>query len=131
MMNFASFKKYVAARIDSVVSINVYTTKLPDKKIPDATIYPCLVITFQAIENENLIKEKWIVEINYWSVVNSGSIDSTNVLAALDAVKGSLHGGWQTESEGFFKSYLDTEFEVPDPQPGVYHFYQKYEFTVR
>jgi hypothetical protein len=123
MMTFAKFKQYIAARVDAVTSgILVYNTKPPIN-----VTSPYIVITYPSSDNESEIREDWIVEMNFWNKSTTDSIDSTSVLIAVEAVKTSFNCGWQSENDGFFRSYLDFAGEIPDPEPQVYRYQQRYQ----
>lgn len=128
MMTFSKFKGYIGAKIDGATTINVYGTKAPN----DA-VYPYCVYKLKNVDNPSLIKEVWACEIDYWNKAanNENEIDSTAILTAVEAVKAVMNGGWQVESEGFFKSYLDFADEIPDPDDGIYRFQQRYIIELR
>lgn len=127
-MTFAKFKQYIGEKIDAATTINVYATKPPS----DA-VFPYCVYKLKNINNDNLIMEKWLCEIDYWnkSASNEDEIDSTTILTAVEAVKAVIHKGWQVESDGFFKTYLDFADEIPDDEPGIYRFHQRYYIELR
>jgi len=128
MMSFEKFKGYIGAKIDAAVSMGVYGTKPAN----DAGSIYC-VFKLTNIDNPSLIKQVWTCEIDYWNKAanNEDEIDSTAVLTAVEAVKAVMNGGYQVESEGFFRSYLDFASEIPDPLPGVYRFQQRYIIELR
>lgn len=128
MMTFAKFKEYIGAKIDAATTINVYGTK-PAK---DA-IYPYCVYKLKNIDNPSLIKEVWACEIDYWDKAanNEDEINSTAILAAVEAVKAVFNGGWQVETDGFFRANIDFADEIPDPQDGIYRFQQRYLIELR
>ncbi|RPJ73105.1 MAG: hypothetical protein EHM20_00040 [Alphaproteobacteria bacterium] len=128
MMTFAKFKEYIGAKIDAATTINVYGTKAAK----DA-VYPYCVYKLKNIDNPSLIKEIWACEIDYWDKVanNEDEISSDTILTAVEAVKAVFNGGWQVETTGFFKSYLDFADEIPDPVDGIYRFQQRYIIELR
>jgi hypothetical protein len=128
MMTFAKFKQYIGEKIDAATTINVYATKLPS----DA-VFPYCVYKLKNISNENINKEIWQCEIDYWNkaATNEDEIDSTAVLTAVEAVKAVIHKGWQVETDGFFRGYLDFADEIPDDTPGIYRFNQRYIIELR
>lgn len=128
MISFSNLKKYICSKIDAATTLNVYSLKIPQNT---TNPYPCIVVYFYNIDNPSLIKQVWIIELHYWNSVNSDSVDSSSVLTAVEAVKAVMNGGWQVESDGFFRTYLENEREIPEPQPGVYHYYQQYICELR
>jgi hypothetical protein len=121
MMTFDKFKERITAKLIAATGLGVHSLVAGDDAIS-----PYLVFKLKNIKNEELIKEIWMLEIDYWNVSGSGSIDSTNALIAAEAVKAVMNGGWQVETDGFFKSYLDFADEIPDDNPGIYRYNQRY-----
>ena len=122
-MTFGKLKQYVSQRIDTVVSIPVYSNR-GDVRDTD-TDY--LILKYPTYDGDNtLIKTQNILEIDYFSYSEFDTINSDIVLAAAALVKETLHGGYQSEAEGCFKSYCQYDGEVPDDEAGSYHYYQRY-----
>jgi hypothetical protein len=128
MMTFAKLKQYIGEKIDAATTINVYGTK------PSAdAVYPYCVYKLKNINNDDINKERWLLEIDYWnkSLLNEDEIDSTAVLVAVEAIKAVMHKGWQVETDGFFRSFLDFADEIPDDTPGIYRFNQRFIIDLR
>jgi len=122
-LTFGKLKEYVGKRIDNAVSIKVFSNR-GDVSDTDANY---IIIKYPTYDGDNtLIKTQNILEIDYFSVSEYDSINSDIVLAAAAAVKATLHGGYQSENEGCFKSYCQYDGEIPDPEQGSYHYYQRY-----
>lgn len=128
MMTFARLKQLIGEKIDAATTINVYATKPPQ----DA-IFPYCVYKLKNVTNDSLIIEKWLCEIDYWNKAtsNEDEFDSGSILTAVEAVKAVMNGGWQVESDGFFKCYLDFADEIPDDSPGIYRYHQRYYLELR
>jgi hypothetical protein len=122
-MTFGKLKKYIGKRINDAVSIPVYSNRgAVDEK---DTNY--IILKYPTYQGDNtLIKTQNVIEIDYFSVSEYDINNSDTVLIAAAAVKATLHGGYGSESEGFYKSYCDYDGEIPDNEFGVYHYYQRF-----
>lgn len=120
MMPLVKLMEYIKARITTVVnsSIIVYS----EEADTDAD-FPYIVFKLPSSNMETLYKDKWVLEVDFWD--NTGN--STNIGIASEAVKDSLHGSYQTEAEGFFRSYKIFEGIIPDDTPKIKRIQHRYE----
>lgn len=124
MLTFGKLKEYIGLKIDTATTLNVFSNKVPNDKS-----YPCIVMKFPDCTPEE-VRERWTLELDFWDKEADNDVDSTDVLVAVEAIKAAFNRGWQTETGGFFRTYLDFEGEIPDDTPGVYRFNQRYELIM-
>ncbi len=121
-MTFKNLKKYVGARIDELTTINVYA-----KNAPEEAVFPYIVFKFPS-SSYPYNREDKIVEIDYWD----NKQDSTTILDQSDLVKKGFNLYWQTEgSDGFYRSDIIFEGEIPDTDPNMSRIQQRYLLKVR
>lgn len=119
-MTFKELKTIINTRLSNLVNIDVYDYK------PIQARFPYLVFKLTSSSYIKRTREDRILEIDYWNNSN----DDTAVMAASDAVKQALNYGWQVEDEGFFRSFIEFEGEIPDPNPDITRINQRYEINI-
>jgi len=125
MIAFGNLKKYIASRIDVVVLSDVFTNKSPANNF---TNY--IVITFPSSSFDNIIQENWMVQIDFWKKSDVDNVDSTDIQLDVENVKSCLNNSYDTQIDGFYRCYIEFESEIPDPDPSVYHYQQRYQVKV-
>ncbi|OGS41370.1 MAG: hypothetical protein A3K77_06345 [Euryarchaeota archaeon RBG_13_31_8] len=121
-MTFDQLKQYVGARLDELTTLSVYG-KMPGEE----KAFPYLVYKFPSSSYQWNDRNDWIVEIDYWD----NKQDSTTILAAAEAVKTGFNLYWQSEITGFYRSDLIFAGEIPDTNPNISRFQQRYLLKVR
>jgi hypothetical protein len=127
-MEIDKLVEYVKARIENLTNLTVYNKKSPTTN----KVYPNVVFRFYT--NSYLVRHRkdWILEIDYW---NDTPDDSDIIQAAIDIKNGrtvdevdyiGLNNSTQDETEGFYKCYIDFESDIPDPEPYISHYHQRY-----
>lgn len=116
-MNFGELKKAVYARVDALLTQNVYS-----KQAPENASFPYAVIKFPSSSTDVLWKQDWIIEIDFWDNSN----DSTTVLSMSNTVKEGLNAYWASETNINYRTYLDFEGEFPTEIPEMSRINQRY-----
>lgn len=132
-MDFSDLKAYIKSRLESLVDIDVYDGN-------PACVYPFPYLNFKIPSGTPIIDTRIdrILEIDFWD----NSLDSSAIYAAAELVKKGIYvngeltvigfdGSWQCEVEGFYRSYLDFEGEIPDPEQNISRLNQRYILMVR
>lgn len=132
-MELVNLKPYIKSRLESLVNIDVY-----EENPYGVATFPYLV--FKIPSGTPIIDNRIdrILEIDYWS----NSFDNSAVLEAAGVVKKGKYvddeltvigfdGSFQYETEGFYRSYLDFEGEIPDTEQNIYRINQRYILLVR
>jgi len=120
-------KYYIAQRLTSLTSINVY-----NEKVPDGATFPYLVFKFPASSHVVRHRKDWILEMDYWS----NSYDDTDILQAAIYVKSGtdsvvgLDSSTQCEIEGFYYCNIDFEGEIPTDESNMSRYNQRFLIKV-
>lgn len=132
-MELADLKDYIKSRLESLVDIDVYEEN-PYGIAP----FPYLVFKITSGTPQTGNRVDRILEIDYWSnsFDNSALLEAVGVVRNGKYVDGELSvigfdGSWQCEVEGFYRSYLDFEGEIPDSEQNIYRVNQRYVLFVR
>lgn len=121
-MTFKNLKKYVGARIDELSTLNVYSKVAPEK-----AVFPYIVFRFVS-SSYPWNREDKIVEIDYWD----NKQDSDVIMTQSDLVKKGFNLYWQSEgTDGFYRSDIIFEGEIPDTDPNISRIQQRYLLKVR
>ena len=122
-MEIDRLQYYIAQRLSSLTSINVYNSK-----VPDSATYPYVVFKFVASSNTVRHREDWILELDYWSNSND---DSAILQAAIYIKSGTdtiigLNNSTQNETEGFYYCVIDFEAELPTSESNISRYNQRF-----
>lgn len=114
-MELINFKKYITIRLENLSGLPVYNGNAP----LDAE-YPFIIYYINATHPDTgrpLTKTYAPLQLEYWDNKN----DDSNIINAACKVKSGqdvdgndtgyigLHGSFQSETEGFYKCYLDID----------------------
>jgi hypothetical protein len=121
-VTFDKLKQYANARIDELISIDLYSKLAPE----DAT-FPYVVTNLSSSSNEIRNRTDWIIDIDFWDNTNNSSI----IIAQADLVKAGFNYYWQSETEGFYQSHIVFEGEIPTSIPNMSRIQQRYLLKVR
>lgn len=126
-MEISKLQYYISQRLLNLTDINVY-----NRKVPDNATYPYLVFKFESSSHNYSNRKDWILTIDYWNDSN----DDTDILEAAENIKNGrtvgdtdyigLNFSTQNENEGFYKCEIDFEGEIPDIEPNISRFNQRY-----
>jgi hypothetical protein len=127
-MEIDKLEYYIGQRLITLTDINVYNKKAPDKD----DIFPYLVYKFYACNYSVRHRKDWVLEIDYWNDSN----DDTNIIEASINVKNGrtidevnyigLNKSTQNEVEGFYQCHIDFEGSIPDTEPNISRYNQRY-----
>lgn len=121
-MTFKNLKKYVGARLDELTTLSIYS-----KNAPENASFPYVVFKFPSTSFPYNKWDKKIVEIDFWD----NKQDSSAILDASDLIKVGFDLYWQSEgSNGFYRSNIIFEGEIPDTNPNMSRIQQRYLLTV-
>jgi hypothetical protein len=130
-MTLKELKECVYTRLKILSGITVF-----DGKAPEDAVFPYLVYKLTSSNHNFRNRTDRVLDIDYWDNSN----DDTALLTASDYVRkgrtidGVQHFGldysWQTDTNGFFRSYVDFEGEIPEPSPGMSRMQQRYIINV-
>ena len=132
-VDLIDLKTYIQSRLENLVNIDVH-----DNEPSGLSPFPYLVFKLPSGTPEVGNRIDRILEIDYWD----NSLDKTNILEVAKIVKSGkyVNGtltvtgfdyGWQCEAEGFYRSYLDFEGEIPDTDKNIYRINQRYILICR
>jgi len=122
-VTFDQLKQYVGARLDELTSIGVYSKSPGEEKS-----FPYLVYKFSATSFLWQGREDKIVDIDFWD----NKRDSSDILTASNLVKKGFNLYWQSEGvNGFYRSDIIFEGEIPDSDPNISRIQQRYLLKVR
>jgi len=127
-MEIDKLEYYIGQRLSQLTDINVYNKKVPDRK----DIFPYLVYKFYACNYTVRHRKDWILEIDYWQDSN----DDTDILEAAISVKNGvgeyvgLNNSTQNETEGFYQCTIDFEGSIPDTEPNISRYNQRFILKV-
>lgn len=126
-MDLDKLEYYIGQRLLTLTDIAVYNTKAPDDKT-----FPYVVFKFEACNYNFENRADWILELDFWNDSN----DDTDIIDASITVKKGrtvdevdyigLDKSTQNESEGFYKCDIDFEGKIPDTEPNISRFNQRY-----
>lgn len=126
-MEIDKLEYYIGERLKTLTDIQVY-----NKKVPDNKTFPYLVYKFYACNYAVRHRKDWILEIDYWQDSN----DDTDILEASITVKNGrtvdevdyvgLNNSTQNETEGFYQCHIDFEGSIPDTEPNISRYNQRY-----
>jgi hypothetical protein len=114
---------YIGERLKALTDIQVYNKKTSDNKT-----FPYLVYKLNACNYTVRHRKDWILEIDYWQDSN----DDTDILEAAINVKNGvgevvgLNNSTQNETEGFYQCHIDFEGSIPDTEPNISRYNQRY-----
>lgn len=126
-------KTYIKSRLESLVDIDVY-----EENQYGISPFPYLVFKIPSGNPVIDIRIDRVLEIDYWD----NSLDSSAVKEAAELVKKGVYVDgeltipgfdytYQCEAEGFYRSYLEFEGEIPDTEQNIYRINQRYILIVR
>jgi hypothetical protein len=127
-MEIDKLVEYMKARIENLTDLTVYNKKSPTSN----KVYPNVVFRFSTNSYNVRHRKDWILDIHYW---NDSPDDDDIIQASIDIKNGrtvgeteyiGLNNSTQDENEGFYKCYIDFERDIPDPEPNISHYYQRY-----
>ena len=126
-MEIDKLEYYIGERLKNLTDIQVYNKKTSDNKV-----FPYLVYKFYACNYTVRHRKDWILEIDYWQDSN----DDTDILEASINVKNGrtvdevdyvgLNNSTQNETEGFYQCHIDFEGSIPDTEPNISRYNQRY-----
>lgn len=116
-MDFDLLKKAVKARIEALVTQEVYKDEAED----NAT-YPYIIIKYPSSSNPFLWKQDWIIELDFWD----NTSDDEVITSMSNTVKEGFNGYWQSSTGIAFRTYLDFEGEFPTDIPNMSRINQRY-----
>jgi len=130
-MEIDRLKYYIAQRLQELTSIGIYDAKVPNTN--DIT-FPYCVYKLYACNYAVRHRKDWILEIDFWN----DSDDDTEILSESIAVKNGdedsgvigLNNSTQDEAEGFYKCEIEFEAEIPETEPGISRYNQRYLLKV-
>lgn len=127
-MTLERLKYHIKQRLSNLVDIGVY-----DGKVPNDAVFPYLV--FRITDTSYLVRTRADrrLEINYWNDSN----DDFDILEASNTVKkgkyindilsvNGLDYSIEYNEDGFYKSYIEFESEIPDSEPYISRIQQRY-----
>jgi len=130
-MEIDKLEYYVGERLKTLTDIQVY-----NKKVPDNKIFPYLVYKFYTCNYAVRHRKDWILEIDYWQDSN----DDTDILEAAITVKNGrtvaevdyvgLNNSTQNETEGFYQCTAEFEGSIPDTEPNISRYNQRFILKV-
>jgi hypothetical protein len=120
-MTLKELKTIINTRLNDIVSIGVH-----DGKASNDASFPYLIFKFPSASYTVRTREDRIMEIDYWDNTN----DDSDILDASDAVKQALNYGWQSETQGFLRAFIEFEGEIPDPDTDISRIQQRFEIKV-
>jgi hypothetical protein len=120
-MTLKELKAIMYTRLSNIASIGIH-----DGKASKDASFPYLVFKFPSASYTIRTREDRILEIDYWDNTN----DDIDILAASDDVKQALSYGWQDETQGFFRSFIEFEGEIPDPDSDISRIQQRFEIRI-
>lgn len=121
---------YISQRLLNLTDINIYNMKAPDS--PEERIFPYLIFRFYSCDYAVRHRKDWILEIDYW---NDSNDDSDIIEAAINVKNGrtvdeveyiGLNNSTQNESEGFYYCNINFESSIPDTEPNMSRYNQRY-----
>lgn len=129
-MEIDKLEYYVGERLKDLTSINVYNKKAPDS--PDVNIFPYLVYKLNACSYTERHRKDWILELDYWQDSNN---DTAILEASINVKNGvgeyvGLNNSSQDEAEGFYQCHIDFEGNIPDTEPNISRYNQRYILKV-
>jgi len=122
-MELDKLEYYIGQRLLDLSNITVYNTKAANTEI-----FPYVVFKFMACNHTYQNRADWILELDFWNDSN----DDTAILQAGIYVKNGrlnyigLDKSTQSETEGFYKCDIDFEGKIPDVEPDISRFNQRY-----
>lgn len=130
-MEIDRLEHYIGERLKTLTDIIVYNKKSGDNKI-----FPYLVYKFYACNYNVRHRKDWILEVDYWQDSN----DDTDILEASINVKNGrtvdevdyigLNNSTQNEVEGFYQCTIDFEGSIPDTEPNISRYNQRFILKV-
>lgn len=131
-MKLSRLKYYIAQRLTNLLDITVYDG-IPED---DATM-PYAIFKITSTNTPVRRRLDRMLEIDFWD----DNTDDTNILAAADAARDGkfsgdtlLYPGFdysvQSETDGFYKSFLQFEGEIPDTESRISRINQRYVLQV-
>jgi hypothetical protein len=121
-MVLSKLKEYVYARIQSLISIDVYNGIAPLE-----ASFPYVTFNFTSSSYNYDTRADWVLELDFWNDTN----DDTVLLSESELVKTGFNYYWQSEIDGFYSSYLDFESEIPTNEKDMSRINQRYLLKVR
>lgn len=126
-MEIDKLEYYIGERLKNLTDIQVYNKKTPDNKT-----FPYLVYKFYACNYTVRHRKDWILEIDYWQDSN----DDTDILETAINIKNGvgeyvgLNNSTQNETEGFYQCTIDFEGNIPDTEPNISRYNQRFILKV-
>jgi hypothetical protein len=130
-MEIDKLEYYIGERLKTLTDIQVY-----NKKVPDNKTFPYLVYKFYTCNYAVRHRKDWILEIDYWQDSN----DDTDILEAAITVKNGrtvdevdyvgLNNSTQNETEGFYQCTAEFEGSIPDTEPNISRYNQRFILKV-
>lgn len=124
-------EEYVLERLKNLTDISVYNTDVPSNKT-----YPYVVMAFVPCSYNVRHRKDWQLELNFWdnkknnSDLIQASIDIKNGKVVDDVEIIGMNNSTQVENEGFYVSNIEFESPIPEPEPDICRYNQRYLIKV-
>jgi hypothetical protein len=121
-MTFDNLQKYVIARIKELVTITVC-----QDEAGEFDNYPYVVVKFPSSDFKVRKRGDYILEVDFWNNSN----DKSTIITQSDALKAGFDYYWQSESGGYYTSFIIFESGIPGGKENMSRIQQRYILKAR
>ncbi|MGD8306924.1 MAG: hypothetical protein PVF17_09735 [Ignavibacteria bacterium] len=121
-MTFDNLQKYVIARIKELVTITVC-----QEEAGEFDDYPYLIVKFPSADFRIRKRGDYICEVDFWDNTNN----KDTIIAQSDALKAGFDYYWQSETGGFYTSFIIFEGGILAGKENMCRIQQRYILKAR